>query len=61
MSVSTRADENLDAVRKHIEEATKLLSEIVVDQCWGHDEFSPEYKKKIKDLFLYFLELKDEF
>ena len=40
MSVRTRADEALDEAREQIQAATKSLSYIVADRCWGTDELT---------------------
>jgi hypothetical protein len=52
MGVITRADECLDEAREHIRKAIKCLSEIVVDECWGHDEFRPEFSAAIETAFV---------
>jgi len=43
MSVNTTADDRVEKAKEHIEEAVKELSEIIVDKCYGSDEFSVEY------------------
>lgn len=40
MSVRTTADEKLDEARDAVKIALKALTEIVIEDCWGHDEFS---------------------
>ena len=49
--VTTTADEKLQSAKDHIEAAVKDVAEIVIDKCWGHDDFSPSYRKKINDFF----------
>lgn len=44
MGVRTTADENLDTARAHINSAIKCLSDIVIDECYGHDEFNSEFR-----------------
>jgi hypothetical protein len=51
MSVTTTADEKLKSARDHVEGAIAALSEIVVDQCWGHDDFNGEFAKQIEESF----------
>jgi hypothetical protein len=43
MGYTTTADERLESAREHIKEATKDLSEIVIGECDGHDEFKEEF------------------
>ena len=61
MSVRTTADEKVDEARSHVGDAVKCLSEIVIDKCWGHDDFNEEFRKKVKSVFLQLLELQEEF
>lgn len=42
--VITTADKNLDSAKDNIKEAIKNLSTIVIDECWGFDEFDPGYR-----------------
>lgn len=49
MSVTTTADEMLNSAKSHVKEAASALSQIVIDEVWGHDEFSEEYKEKIRE------------
>ena len=59
MSVRTTADEHLDSAKQHIKDAVKDLSEIVVEQCWGHDEYREEYSEELKRIFRELLEIRD--
>jgi hypothetical protein len=47
MSVITTADEKRDAAKDNIKAAIKNLSEIIVDEVWGSDDFNQEYKTKL--------------
>jgi hypothetical protein len=47
MSVRTTADEKRDAAKDHVDAAIKNLSEIVIDQVYGSNEFSQEYNKRL--------------
>ena len=51
MGVQTKADENLDKAREAVDIAILALSDIVVNECWGHDEFSEEFQENIEDSF----------
>lgn len=42
MSVRTTADEHLDLAKEALNTSIKELSEIVISQCWGYDEFTPD-------------------
>ena len=48
MSVRTTADERRDEVIEHLRRAIETLSEIVIDQCWGWDQFNDEYQQKLQ-------------
>lgn len=45
MSVTTEADKQLNAARENVNAAIKSLSGIVIDECWGSDEFNSEFKE----------------
>jgi hypothetical protein len=60
MSVQTRADQNRDDAIDHIQEAIKNLSDIVIGKCWGHDEFSDEYRQKIRKTLYALIELEED-
>ena len=49
MSVQTTADEKLDEAKQAIKIAIKNLNEILIDECWGYDEFKAGYKQKMRD------------
>lgn len=51
MSVRTTADEHLDSAAEHIRAAIKDLTEIVIEECWGHDEFTAEYQTTVSEVF----------
>ncbi len=48
MSVRTTADEQLDSVKGHVKSAIDALNEIVVGECWGHDDLTPEYRLTLR-------------
>lgn len=43
MSVRTTADEQLESAKDNIQSAIKNLSEIVIEECWGSEDFSSEF------------------
>lgn len=45
----TTADEKLHSAKEHIKDAIKCLSEIVVDECYGHDEYDESWKREFYD------------
>lgn len=47
MSVTTAADIELEAAKEEIQDAIKNLSEIVVNRCWGWNDFGSAYRAKI--------------
>ena len=58
MSVKTTADDHLYEAKEHIRQAINELSEIVVKECWGSDDFNKEYSSKINEAFLTLLALR---
>lgn len=51
MSVKTSADEHLDKVKENISSSIEELSQIVIHECWGHDQFNIEYREKLEEVF----------
>lgn len=39
MSVKTTADESIDSAKESIRKAIKNISNLVVDACWGYEEY----------------------
>ena len=65
MSVRTTADERIDQAKEHLAEALTAiegaesnLRDIVVDRCWGYDEFNEEYTEKLKATYKFLLGLR---
>lgn len=58
MSVDTTADEKRDEVKKHVEQSLSLLKEIIVDEVWGYDDFSSDYKELLDECMAYLLKVK---
>jgi len=59
MSVHTEADDALSDAQHHIHEATRKLSRIVVDLCYGHDEYTKEKRAEINAAFLTLIKLRE--
>lgn len=59
MSVQTTADAHLEDAANHVQAAVAALSEIVVEQCSGHDEWEPQFRKDIFEAFHQLLLLRD--
>ena len=51
MSVVTTADEKLSSVKEHLRLALEDLSEIVIQKCWGYDEFNRQYQRILHECF----------
>lgn len=47
MGVVTDADEKIDEARDSSDKALKALNEIVVNECFGHDDYNDEFTQKI--------------
>jgi hypothetical protein len=51
MSITTTSDELIDGARKQIDLALKAVSkanmEINIEKCWGHEEWSAEFRIKL--------------
>ena len=51
MGVITTADENLEKARENIRLAIQYLSSVLVEECWGHDEYSDEFLETLEGSF----------
>jgi hypothetical protein len=51
MAVQTSADDALDSAKSHVQMALECLSKIVVQRCWGANDFSAEYQQQIAAAF----------
>jgi len=64
MSVTTEADRVVDQMRSDVAKALKSVNnafnEIVINPCWGADEFNDEFKLKIAAAQKTLLELRTE-
>jgi hypothetical protein len=52
MSVRTEADEHLDAAKLNIKNAIDHINEIVVNECWGYDDFKGEYFRELCEIHI---------
>lgn len=59
MGVVTTADERLKAAKRSLQETIASLSDIVVQKCWGHDEYTPEYRQTLNETFRDLLEVQE--
>ena len=59
MSVTTTADEQKDSAIEHIKEAIKNLGEIIINQCWGHDDYSDDYSTGLKQSLIELITIRD--
>lgn len=49
--ITTTADEHLAHAREDVKAAIQSLSKILVDECWGHDEFTEKFNLKLELAF----------
>jgi len=59
MGVTTTADECRNEAANHIKEAIRCLSEIVINQCHGHDDWNAEYQGNMKRSLLELIDIRD--
>ena len=60
MSVTTTADDKLVKIREDVESAVEQLSDIVINRCWGWEDFSREYQGQLRENLNTLLDLRDE-
>jgi hypothetical protein len=58
MPVKTTADQHLEIARDAVEEAIRELTEIVVHECSGHNDFTPEYRTALENTFQQLLQIR---
>lgn len=54
----TTADEKLASADESVTKAINDLSEVLVERCWGSDQFLPEYHAKIRAAYASLLEVR---
>ena len=60
MSVTTTADEHLDRAKDNIQSAIKNLSEFVIEECWGVEDFSSTYRVTLRNCLQELLKVREE-
>lgn len=60
MSVKSAAQENVESAVRDINSAITNLAKVVVEQCWGTDEFKNHYKDALKQSFQQLIEIRDK-
>jgi hypothetical protein len=58
MSVRTEADDQLDRTREHVLGAIMALNKILIEECWGHDEYNEAFRNDIQDANIKLLEVR---
>lgn len=51
MGYQSTADKHLDKAREDIREAIRCLSEILINECEGHDDFRDDFVPKMHEAF----------
>jgi hypothetical protein len=59
VSVNTTADDHRDEAVENVKRAISSLSEIVIEQCAGHDDWKDEYRATLKKSLLGLIEIRD--
>lgn len=60
MAVETEADLKQKAAIEHVETAVRLLSEIVVDECPGTNDYKEAHRHKLKRHFNTLVDVRDD-
>ena len=58
MSVTTTADERLDSASEHLKAAGLDLAAVVIDECWGYDDYRLDYQIAIREALNTVIELR---
>lgn len=51
MGFKTTADEKLDKAKENIKDAIENLSEILIHECYGWEEYTSDYQLKLDNAF----------
>lgn len=51
MGTRTTADERIDDAREHVRLALDSLQDVVVGECWGHDDYAAEFQSNLLGAF----------
>lgn len=60
MGVVTTADEKLNQARASVADAIRSLSEIVIGECWGSDEFTVETQTRLHKSLMSLIEIRND-
>jgi hypothetical protein len=60
MGVTTTADEALDRADSAIQEATEQLARVVMEKCWGVEDYSQGRRDDFRQVFFALVELRDK-
>ena len=58
MSVQTATDVQIDQIREHLKDASRLLAGLIEDEPWGWDDLSKDYQHELHEILLSLFELK---
>lgn len=59
MSVHTTADEKLDIVKESVDCAILNISEMVINKCWGWENYTKEYQTNLRNVMNQLLDIRD--
>ena len=60
MSAQTTADESRDGAQDHIDDAVSCLASLVIEQVYGWDDYSEEYRGKLRAALMDLLRIQSE-
>ncbi len=60
MSVRTTADEKVDLAEENIRTAAMALANVVIDECYGYEEYSIEWKDSLRSVLNDLIMLKEK-
>ena len=58
MAVNTRADDLIDEAKDKLGDAAKALSELVLEETWGWEDYGSEYRAEVHDVLSEMITLK---
>lgn len=60
MGVVTTADDKIEELKQHLNEAYKAVTIVLDDNTWGHDHFTKEYLDKLLEVMLDIVNVKNK-
>lgn len=60
MSMTPDADYELGSAKQYIQDAIGCISEIVINECSGHADFTTEYRATLRNALASLLEIREE-